>query len=303
MDRDQLSNLSLQALRELASQRGIASTANLARAELIERLTPRTLVERAKEVVARAAEAVENKAHALADKLGSQSRPDDRATLETTDERVAIPSSTVHPRPPTPMPAEPGQMLDFAELPETYGVDECAVLFKNPFWVFAYWEVTEAGMQAARAQLGESARAARPVLRLFTTVANADGVERDIRDVDLTTLSGRQYLRAPRAGAHLRIAIGLLSSEGYFAPITHSSLIRVPPHHPSPGPVEWMEVVPAKTRGRLREPIVMVRRSGHAERGHHYDRSDEQVGGDTSPRGPFGGSSPVGRRSPGSQGS
>ena len=52
-------------------------------------------------------------------------------------------------------------MLDFEELPETYGVDECEVLFKDPFWVFAYWEVTDGGIvvgaRAARA-VGASRR-------------------------------------------------------------------------------------------------------------------------------------------------
>jgi hypothetical protein len=160
-------------------------------------------------------------------------------------------------------------MLDLAELPETYGVDECEVLYKDPFWVFAYWEVTDGGLGAARAQLGPSAETARLVLRLFTTTEARGGVEREIKDVDLGGLHGRRYLPAPRPGAHLRVAVGLLSPEGYFAPIAHSSLIRVPPAEPSPpGPVEWMEVVPSRTRGREREPLVLVRRgAGHAERG------------------------------------
>ena len=67
-------------------------------------------------------------------------------------------------------------MLDFEELPESYGVDECEVLYKDPFWVFAYWEVTDGGLGAARAQLGQSADGARLVLRLFTTVPQAEGV-------------------------------------------------------------------------------------------------------------------------------
>src|SRR5262249_28428929 len=66
----------------------------------------------------------------------------------------------------------------------------------------------------------------------------------------------------------LRVAVGLLSKEGYFAPIAHSSLLRVPPAEPQPGSVEWMEVLPAKGRGRIREPLVIVRRGAeHAERG------------------------------------
>ena len=181
-----------------------------------------------------------------------------------------VPSATVHPQPQPQPPtvSEPIGMLDFEELPESYGVDECEVLYKDPFWVFAYWEVTEGGLAAARAQLGLSADGARLVLRLFTTVPKPEGVDRQLHDVELPSHHGRRYLQAPRPGAHLRVAVGLLSREGYFAPIAHSSLVRVPPAEPQPGPVEWMEVVPARTRGRVREPIVIVRRGAeHAERG------------------------------------
>src|SRR5262249_20388504 len=140
------------------------------------------------------------------------------------------------------------------------------VLFKDPFWAFAYWEVTEQGLAAARAQLGPSAGSARLVMRLFTTIHTGAAVEREIHDVDLPWNHGRRYLHAPPPGAHLRVPVGLLSQEGYFAPVAHSSLIRVPNAEPAaPGPVEWMEVVPGKSRGREHEPLVIVRR-GHEHR-------------------------------------
>jgi Domain of unknown function (DUF4912) len=163
-------------------------------------------------------------------------------------------------------PQEPLGMLDFEELPETYGVDECELLCKDPSTVFVYWEVTDGGLMSARAQLGPAAGTARLVLRLFTT---ADGGDRQHHDVDLNWNHGRRYVPSPLPGAQLRVAIGLLSLEGYFASITHSSLVRVPPRDPAPpGPVEWMEVVPGKSRGREREPLVLVRRGHeHAERG------------------------------------
>ena len=224
---------------------------------------------------------LEHKAHTAASELVADLEHKAHDLAERVRQRVAdapkakgsngfgVPSATVHPQPPAqPMVSEPMGMLDFEELPERYGVDECEVLYKDPFWVFAYWEVTDGGLAAARAQLGQSADGARLVLRLFTTVPKPEGVDRQLHDVELPSHQGRRYLQAPRPGAHLRVAVGLLSREGYFAPIAHSSLVRVPPAEPQPGPVEWMEVVPARTRGRTREPIVIGRRGAeHAERG------------------------------------
>jgi hypothetical protein len=208
--------------------------------------------------------------------------------LDGTDEVIAaelvalrkrLPTPTPH-APPPPPSREPMWMLDLEELPEIYGVDECEVLFKDPFWVFAYWEVTDGGIEAARAQLGPSAASARLVLRLFTTTQAGHHVDREVHDIDLHGKHGRRYLPSVKPGAHLRVAVGLLSVEGYFAPITHSSLQRIPHAEPAPpGPVEWMEVIPSRSRGRLKEPLVIVRRSAaHTERGLGLEGAPEGGG-------------------------
>ena len=340
--------MKLEALRLLAAERGVDGARAMGKAELLDHLSPRSIVERAKEAVAHAVEVIEEKAQHLVDRVHHRPAPDgdlpaapaqpsavERAARpgaaargaaidRAADESAApgelrrgpaggfgVPSSTVHPHVEhQSQPQEPIGMLDFEELPETYGVDECEVLFKDPFWVFAYWEITDGGLAAARAQLGQSAASARLVLRMFTTVPTAGGVERLIHDVALPWNHGRRQLEAPRPGAHLRVAVGLLSHEGYFAPIAHSSLVRVPPAEPQPGPVEWMEVVPVKSRGRVREPMVMVRRGAeHVERGVAAPEgfvTDENIGGSSpsaarpgAPGFPLGASSSPGRRNGG----
>ncbi len=314
MDREELAKMKLEGLRLLATERGIDGARTLGKAELIDLLAPKTIVERAKEAVAHAVEVVEGKAHELADRMkgavshappavASHKQPDRDATVEKKPAHpgngFGVPSGTVHPHFDA-APSEPIGMLDFEELPETYGVDECEVLFKDPFWVFAYWEVTEGGISSARAQLGQSAQSSKLVMRMFTTVPGPEGVDRQIEDVDLPWNHGRRYMQAPKPGAHLRVAVGLLSGEGYFAPIAHSSLVRVPPAEPQPGPVEWMEVVPEKTRGRTRQPIVIVRRgASHDERGIKSPDVGADEARGTSPSAgrpgkpgfPFGGSS------------
>ncbi len=143
------------------------------------------------------------------------------------------------------------------DLPETYGVDEVEILCKDPWWYFVYWEVTDAGLSAAREQLGGSAKTAKLVLRAFIGASNTAVKGRETRDVPLLAQHGRRYLEAPRSNTLLRVAVGLLSLEGYFAPIAHSSLLRVPPQQPSSDTrVEWLHVTPAHSDGRLHERIV-----------------------------------------------
>jgi hypothetical protein len=219
--------------------------------------------------------------------------PDDEelaAEVAEARKRLPAPKPVEQQQPQSPTSNEPMWMLDLEELPETYGVDECEVLYKDPWWVFAYWEVTDGGMDAARAQLGPSAGSSRLVLRLFTTTQKDGETQREVHDIDLHGRHGRRYLPSVKPGAHLRVAVGLLSPEGYFAPIAHSSLVRVPYAEPAPpGHVEWMEVIPSRTRGRDKEPLVIVRRGP----GEHDER---WLGGDDKPKPPGGSSSSDGRR-------
>src|SRR5207302_311040 len=78
------------------------------------------------------------------------------------------------------------------------------------------------------------------------------------RDYALDGTRGRRYLPSPRAGVRLRAATGLVAPSGLFAPIAHSSVVRVPPAEPAPFEpevVEWVEVRPLEPFARVTEPI------------------------------------------------
>jgi hypothetical protein len=163
-------------------------------------------------------------------------------------------------------PSEPFGMLDLEETPERYDLDEVAVLPRDPFTLFAYWEVTERGRAAARSTLGEDGRL---VLRVYSVSSQPrEGVVSETADHDLGWDYGRFYVKAPRPGAHVSAAVGLLGRNGKFAPIAHAPHVRVPQAEPGPeGPVEWMEVAPARSRGRRRERPEIVSHAGRPGRG------------------------------------
>jgi len=173
------------------------------------------------------------------------------------------------PAPPPPGAGEPIGMLDLEEPPDTYGLDECELLFKDPHYVFVYWEVTERGLGAARRDLGDEGSESRLVVRLFAQHDRGDrGTERESRDHFVDWNNGRRYFPSPRPGARVRAAIGLVTPSGLFAPIAHSSQIHVPPAEPATTVAsEWLEVAPARTRGMSAEPIGLpARGKGTGER-------------------------------------
>lgn len=186
-----------------------------------------------------------------------------RAAREQTAAAEAAAAEAATPSAPPADHGEPFGILDFEELPEAYGVDEVELLFKDPHTVFVYWEITDAGMAAARAHLGDEADEAKLVLRLFSTPPRGSEAGRVTRDIPLDGWRGRRYLPTPRPGVTLRAATGLVARSGLFAPIANSSSVRVPPAEPAPpepAPVEWIEVQPARYAGEKPEPIEITRR-------------------------------------------
>jgi hypothetical protein len=211
----------------------------------------------------------------------SRGSADSSRRLTSSGAGFRAPSSLDRPAPPEPhdkhdrhdrhdAPGPRRPAPDLGELPETYGKDEVELLCKDPHWCFIYWEVTEAGLAAARSHLGVAEDQGRLLLRIFITTAQPGGRElRDLRDVTLEALFGRRYIEVPRPGSLVRAAVGLLSPEGLFAPIAHSSLLRVPPGQPAnETSAEWLSVQPQRSEGRQRERIVAARpEPAHHERG------------------------------------
>jgi hypothetical protein len=291
MDRRELETRTLSELRELAKGRGLSGISNLRREQLIDRLVAENAAKTPVAVPARSAKPAAPKAsppssppqvaetETLARLYEQQGHFDsaleiyrrlrtqfpERADLSTKIDELeahrAAPAAAP-PRAPAPSgPAEPIGMLDYEELPETYGVDDVMVIAKDPHTLFVYWEITPHGRAGARSRLGDEGHSSRLVLRVYTVDAGASGgsASQEQRDEDLDWDHGRRYLATQRSGVRVSVAVGLRAPSGGFAPIAHSRAVLVPPAEPGPdGPVEWMEVVPNRRRGGDFEPIVIV---------------------------------------------
>jgi hypothetical protein len=164
-------------------------------------------------------------------------------------------------------------MLDVEEPPEGYGVDQVTLLARDPYTLFAHWEVTPAGREQAGGFGGEL------VLRLHALQAPT-GPAGPILDERLHRDLGRGYLPAPFPGALVDAAIGIRRADGGFTPIAFAPRLRVP--HASvaeDGPVEWMEVPPALSRGLRFERPVPLRRGSARDLPGAARRMDPDVHG------------------------
>lgn len=131
------------------------------------------------------------------------------------------------------------------DLPYAYGHDRLVLLPRDPWWVFAYWEVTPAVRGNALRSLGAEAEGARDVLRVYdVTFLTFTGANAWFSfDVELTPGADHWYVNVPRPAATYLAEIGLRTRADRFVPLVRSSTVSTPRSAPSADTaVRWVEL-------------------------------------------------------------
>jgi hypothetical protein len=194
-----------------------------------------------------------------ADERAPEPSPDDAGPQERVEEA----KYWLGPAPPDGRPRELALVRDAeqpvvdretAELPRAYGVDRIGLLPRDPWWVFAYWEVTPETRIRALRSLGDAAPEAREILRVYdVTFLTFTGDNAWLSfDVELPSGADRWYLNVSRPAASYCVEVGLRTSGGRFLPLARSNVVTTPRVAPSPDTsVTWVRL------RRNDAPVVM----------------------------------------------
>jgi hypothetical protein len=115
-----------------------------------------------------------------------------------------------------------------AEVLENYGSDRLVLMVRDPYWLHAYWEVTEQSIQRAREQLAEDWDGHRWILRVQIFQQSADGAAGGHFDIDLNPDARNWYLRVPHPDCSYEATIGLITRSGTFYPFARSGRVHTP---------------------------------------------------------------------------
>ena len=135
------------------------------------------------------------------------------------------------PKPSTPrLDREPG------DLPRAYGRDRIVLLPRDPWWAFAYWEITPSTRLLALRALGAEGEGAREVLRVYdVTFLSFTGDNAWLSfDLELPPGTDNWYLNPSRPAASYLVEIGLRTAAGRFLPLARSNMVTLPRPSPSP---------------------------------------------------------------------
>ncbi len=131
------------------------------------------------------------------------------------------------------------------ELPGAYGCDRIVLLPRDPWSLFAEWEITPATRVNALRALGAEAEGAREILRVYdvTFITFTGDNAWQSFDVELPPGTERWYLNVGRPAASFCVEIGIVTPRALFLPLARSNVVTTPRAAPSADTtVRWVDI-------------------------------------------------------------
>jgi hypothetical protein len=138
---------------------------------------------------------------------------------------------------PTSTPHQPGPGRGIEEqfsIPSRYGVDRLVLMVKDPWWLFAYWEVRPETERAARGQLlPQEIAGLKSVLRVYDVTDQDDPTQAPAMEISLSGLATNWYIPTNGPGRRFCAELGLLANSGRFVRLAGSNRVTAPRFGPS----------------------------------------------------------------------
>lgn len=121
------------------------------------------------------------------------------------------------------------------ELPQKYDKDIMVAQVRDPWWLYAYWEVRDATYQRLKRELGGLFDSARKVLRVYdVSYINFNGLNAHrFFDIEINHDAKSWYIDTGGPGRSWCVDLGLKLSDGRFIMIVRSNTVMTPLEGPS----------------------------------------------------------------------
>ncbi|MDN5347132.1 MAG: uncharacterized protein PWP65_696 [Clostridia bacterium] len=121
------------------------------------------------------------------------------------------------------------------ELPASYGKDQIVVMVKDPYWLYAYWEITDKKRAEFRRQFGpDSWEKSQPMLRVYDLTHNLyDFLHAPFFEIAITENADNWYIQVNRPCHTFCVDIGRLLPLHGFVTLARSNIVTTPADQPS----------------------------------------------------------------------
>lgn len=115
------------------------------------------------------------------------------------------------------------------QLPQNYGDNKIVLLVRDPWWIYAYWEITDCRMGEVRDQiqkLGLSAK--QTVLRVYDVTDTSIERANSFFDIQLHVMTDNWMIDVGNPNRQWIVDLGIRTHDGQFFVLVRSNLVRTP---------------------------------------------------------------------------
>ena len=115
--------------------------------------------------------------------------------------------------------------------PSGYGDNKIVLLVRDPWWIFAYWEIRQDKEDDIRRKIGSSGDSPqKTILRVYdVTNVNFNGKNANsFFDIELKGLASNWYINVAPPDRSWVVDIGILTGKGNFYMLARSNAVRTP---------------------------------------------------------------------------
>lgn len=170
-------------------------------------------VGRPKKVVRKKKAPAEERARAIPEQQHIARRPEEDPGVL----KFVVMQPDIQEAPPAP------EFEDLGELPESYGTDRVFLVARDPYWFYAYWDVSRERIAQGRAEARDG--------QVFLQVCEAGGA--CVQQIMVPGEARNWFIYAGRPGVELYAELGYFNGDGVFQAIGRSSGARAPKDSPS----------------------------------------------------------------------
>lgn len=131
-----------------------------------------------------------------------------------------------------PPPAEIPAPSPPPELPRRYGEDRLVLLARDPYWLFAYWELSATKQEKFEEIYGSGSwKASRPILRLYdvTGIEDFQGYNAHyFVDIPINDEADNWYIEVGKPNRTFCVDLGRILPSGTFVPLLRSNPAHTP---------------------------------------------------------------------------
>jgi hypothetical protein len=129
----------------------------------------------------------------------------------------------------SPIAAPSQEAWQDSRLPMRYGEDKLVLLVRDPWWIYAYWEVTDKTSQrVAKIAQRDGRKDWKTVLRVYDITGKGPGSPRSFFDIELNFFTDNWYIDVGIPDREWMAEIGLRSRSGAFYVLVRSNAVHTP---------------------------------------------------------------------------